>query len=344
MKKALVVLAAAALLLWIVSWFRTPEIVATSAAQSWPGDLGRLDAVANRYPPRQANEATKKLAALAGALPKGDAVETFVGSEIERGALTIGEPPALPDVSAMRDLLLRETLVWGRPGGVGEIGDQETSNARGVQMNVARALVASALGKARTSDPAAWDELRAVWNLARSLERQPQVMTQTAALSMLRMINAVAWKLPLPAPDWFGELQARDAVPRLLEAFQYQAASYWESGTQMFPTKSLADGVEHDRGIAEALSREMRCNVDTPMNELGVDLSSVWHRAFRYRAEREATANALRLREGKPIVPASRCTGGSWASDGATLRFSGEIAPSPKDRAMPLVLRVKAAS
>ena len=35
------------------------------------------------------------------------------------------------------------------------------------------------------------------------------------------------------------------------------------------------------------------------MNDLGTDLSSVWRRAFRHRAEREATANSLRVRVGK---------------------------------------------
>ena len=54
--------------------------------------------------------------------------------------------------------------------------------------------------------------------------------------------------------------------------------------------------------------------------------SSVWRRAFRYRPEREATANALRVREGKSIETGSRCSDGGWTFDGTTLRFSREIA------------------
>jgi hypothetical protein len=77
------------------------------------------------------------------------------------------------------------------------------------------------------------------------------------------------------------------------------------------------------------------------MNELGTNLSSVWRRAFRYRAEREATANALRVREGKSIEARSRCSDGEWMFDGATLRFSREIATPAPDRPMPLMLRVK---
>jgi len=77
------------------------------------------------------------------------------------------------------------------------------------------------------------------------------------------------------------------------------------------------------------------------MNEVGTDLSSVWHRAFRYRAEREATANALRVREGRSIEAKSRCSDGAWTFDGTTLRFTREIATAQPDNPMPLILRVK---
>ena len=83
-----------------------------------------------RWPRLQANDASVKLTALANALPKNDKlVDDFVAREIARGELTIGEPPALPDVSAIRELLLREPIVWERHD---EIGDPDTSDdARG---------------------------------------------------------------------------------------------------------------------------------------------------------------------------------------------------------------------
>jgi hypothetical protein len=339
MKKALVIVAVIALVVWALSWFRSPAAVATAGAQAWPGGLGTLDAVAGRWPPLQANAASVKLTALAKALPKDDAVDEFVWREIAKGELAIGAPPALPDVSAIRALLLREPIVWQRREGIG--GDDDTQTMRVVQLTAARTLVASALAKARANDPAAWEELHAVWKLARSLDGQPQMLTQTAALSMARMINAVAWKMPLPAPAWLGELQQRDGVRPLLESFQYQAASYSEDGLRLFPTKMLADSVDRDRGIAEELFRTTWCEVSPRANELGTDLTSVWRRAFRYRAEREATANALRVREGKPIETASRCSDGWWTFDGTTLRFSRAITTAAPDRPMPLVLRVK---
>jgi len=337
MKKLLIALVAIALLIWVVSWFRTPGTVATAAARPWPGGMGTLETVDKRYPPVKANDASRKLTALVNALPKNDVVDNFVQREIARAELSIGQPPALPDVSAIRELLLREPIVWKL---YEDVGGTDVSAARATQMTAARALVASALNKARAQDSAAWEDLRAVWALARSLEAQPQMMMQTAAFSMARMINAVAWKMPLPAPVWLGELQQRDDVSPLLHAFQYQAATYGRSGASMFPTKWLADSIEHDRRIAETLIHEKRCDVHVPMNDLGTDLSFVWRRAFRYRAEREATANALRVREGKPIETTSRCSDGKWILDGTTLRFGREIATAAPDRPMPLTLKI----
>jgi hypothetical protein len=302
--------------------------------------MGTLHTAADRLPPQQANEASVKLTALANALPKNEAVDEFVRREIARGELTIGGAPAVPDVSAIRDLLLREPVVWQRREGIG--GGNDANAERTAQMTVARVLVASALAKARANDPAAWEDLHAVWKLARSLDGHQQMMAQTAALTAARMINAAAWKMPLPAPAWLGELQARDNVRPLLEAFQHQTASYTDDGLRIFPTKFLAASVDHDRSIAEELFNETRCDVNAHENELGTDLRFVWRRAFRYRAEREATANALRVREGKPVETASACSDGAWTFDnGTTLRFSREIATSAADGPMPLVLRVK---
>src|SRR5688500_7815717 len=237
MKEALtVIVLAIALIAWLFLWFRNEGAVATSAARPWPGGMGSLDAVVNRWPSLKANDASVKLTALATALPENEVVDDFVEREIARGELTIGDSPSLPDVSAIRELLLREPIVWERRV---EFDDTVVAEMRGVQMRVARALVASALTKGRRRDPAAWEDLHAAWKLARSLEAYPQMMAQTAVLTMARMINAVAWKMPLPAPAWLGELQERDNVRPLLEAFQYQAAWYSNDGA-WFRTKSLA--------------------------------------------------------------------------------------------------------
>lgn len=338
MKKVLlIVVISVALVIWVLTWFRAPDAVATSTAKSWPGGLGTLDSVDAKFEPLQKNAASVKLAGLANALPKNEAADEFVWREIARGEVTIGEAPVLPDVSALRELLLREPIVWERHQG---IDHKDTEIMRTIELAVARALVASALAKARENDPAAWEDLHAAWKLSCSMDAHPQLMAKTAALTTSRMINAVAWKMPVPAPAWLSELQKRDHVQPLLAAFQYSAASYADSGS-VFPTKMLATQVEHDRLIAEELSRTTKCEVTAPSNELGVDLTTIWRRAFRYRAEREATASALRAREGKPVQTTSGCSDGAWTYDGTTLRFTREITTAPPDRPMPLVLKVK---
>ncbi len=339
MKKVLiVVIAAIGLAGTVILSFRNEGAVATSAARPWPSGMGTLAAVNERWPPLEPNAASVKLTSLANALPKNEAVDDFVVREITRGELTIGEPPASPDMSTIRELLLREPVIWERHD---EIGDQKAIEMRAMLMTMARALVVSALAKARANNAAAWDDLHAVWKLARTLDGHPQMMIQTAAMAMARMLNAVAWKMPLPAPAWLGELQSRDPVQILLDSFQHQTASYWQSGARMFPTKWLASSIEHDRQIAEQLFDVSACDVNMRMNELGTDLSSVWRRAFRYRAEREATANALRVREGKSIDTRSRCSDGEWTFDGTTLRFTREIPTAAPDTPMPLALRLK---
>lgn len=342
MKKALiVVLAVIGLVGSIFILLRNPRAVAVSASEQWPGQMGNLETAGERWPQVEPNEASVKLTSLSEALPKNDkTVDDFLAREITRNEPRIEEAPQLPDVSSIRDLLLREDVSWQR---YDEVGDQNAIAARTLQMTIARVLVANALAKGRANKREAWDDLQAVWKLARSLHGHPQLMSQTAALAMARMVNAVAWKMPLPAPSWFAEFESTDNVRQLLEAFQHQTSTYWQS-TRFFPTKWFAKSIDHDRKVAEDLFNFTGCDVNPPMNEVGTDLTSVWRRAFRYRAEREATTNAITIREGKDIQTNSRCSDGSWTFDGTTLKFSREISTASPDTPMPLTLQVKRTS
>jgi hypothetical protein len=341
-KKALVMLVVLAAAVYVASWFWAGDEVAAAAARPWPDGLGTLAAVPNRYPPQHENDAARKLAALAGPVAENDAVTTYVRQEIARGELTIGEPPAIAGPSAIRDLLLREPVVWER-----DLLQQHGGLLPKVAMHLSlmRVLVASALGRARQPDGAAWDDLHAAWNLTKALDGHPNVILRAVAMSMTRAINAVAWKMPLPVPAWFGEVQDRDLVQPLFETAQYENWRRWKEET--FPLKPFAERIERERTLKGELARATECelnrviergNRSDPNDRLDIG----WQRAFRYRVEREATANALRARAGQSIEERSHCSDGAWSFDGKTLRFAKPIAlPEKIDTSMPLTLHVR---
>jgi hypothetical protein len=303
--------------------------------------LGTLAAVPDRYPPRHENEAARKLTKLAGSIAENEAITSYVRQEIARGKLTIAEPPRIADVSAIRELLLHEPVVWES-----NLLQQHGGLLLKVAMHrsLMRALIANALGHARRHDAAAWEDLHAAWNLTKSLDGHPQLILQIMAMSMTRAINAVAWKMPLPAPAWFGEVQNRDYVRLLFETLQFENWRKWRE--QKFPVKPFATAIERDRILTSELARVTECecnrvietgNRSDPNGRLDIG----WQRAFRYRVEREATANALRARAGQPIEERSRCSDGRWSFDGKTLRFARPIAlPERRDTSMPLTLHV----
>jgi hypothetical protein len=344
MRKALVILLPLAAAVYVASWFWAGDEVAAAAARPWPDGLGNLAAVRDRYPPRQENEAARKLTKLAGPVAENDAVTAYVRQEIARGELAIAAPPTIADLTAIRDLLLREPIVWKR-----EISMQHGGLLQKVSMyqSLMRALVASALGRARRHDAAAWDDLHAAWNLTKSLDGQPPRILRLVAMSMARAVNAVAWKMPLPVPAWFNEVQDRDFVRPLLETLQYE--KWWSWRNQVFPVKPFAETIDRERTLTSELARVTECDfhaapgtrVAPDVADLS-DLDITWQRAFRYRAEREATANALRARAAQPIEEGSHCSDGGWSFDGKTLRFAKPIAlPERRDTSMPLTLRVR---
>jgi len=335
----LVLLAAA---VYVASWFWAGDEVAAAAARPWPDGLGTLAAFTDRYPPQHENEAARKLTRLAGPVAENDAVTIYVRQQIARGELTIAAPPAIADVTAIRDLLLREPIVWER-----DLSQQHGGLLPKVAMHVSlmRALVASALGRARQHDVAAWNDLHAAWNLTKSLDPHPHPILRIVAMSMTRAINAVAWKMPLPVPAWFDEVQSRDFVRPLFETLQYEQWLKWRH--QKFPVKPFAMAIDRERTITGELARMTECEFRGPVETGdrtdpigGLDIG--WQRAFRYRAEREATANALRARAGLPIEEGSHCSDGGGSFDGKTLRFAKPIAlPERRDTSMPLTLRVR---
>src|SRR6266550_690705 len=254
MKKALILLVVLAAAVYVASWFWAGDEVAAAAARPWPDGLGTLAAVPARYPPQHENEAARKLTKLAGPVAENDAVTTYVRQEIARGELTIAEPPTIADLSAIRELLLREPIVWER-----NLSQQHGGLLPKVAMHLTlmRALVASALARARQNDVAAWDDLHAAWNLTKALQEHPHLILRIVAMSMTRAINAVAWKMPLPVPAWFHEVQDRDLVRPLIETLQFEKWRTWRD--QTFPLKPFAERIERERTLASDLMRLTTC-------------------------------------------------------------------------------------
>jgi hypothetical protein len=341
-RKALILLVVLAAAVYVASWFWAGDKVDAAAARPWPNSLGTLASVPARYPPQHENEAARTLTKLAASIAENDPVTAYVRQEIVSGDLTIAEPPRIADLSAIRDLLVREPIVWER-----DLSQQHGSLLPKVAMHLTlmRALVASALGLARQNDIAAWDDLHAAWNLTKALQAHPHVVPRVVAMSMTRAINAVAWKMPLPVPAWFAEAQDRDLVSLLIETLQFE--DWRERSDQIFPLKTFAERIERERTLASELSRMTACEpnlviVTGAHSDPIFRLDIGWRRAFRYRVEREATANALRARAGKPIEESSHCNDGRWSFDGKTLRFTKPIAlPEKRDTSMPLTLRIR---
>jgi len=164
-------------------------------------------------------------------------------------------------------------------------------------------------------------------------------------MSMTRAINAVAWKMPLPVPAWFAEVQERDLVQPLVETMQFEN---WRKVTeQKFPLRTFADRLERERALAGEVARMTECEFNRAIEpgspkDPNDRLDIGWKRAFRYRVEREATANALRARAGQRIEEGSHCSDGRWSLDGTSLRFSKPIAlPEKLDTSMPLTLHTR---
>ncbi|PYQ47219.1 MAG: hypothetical protein DMF59_19470, partial [Acidobacteria bacterium] len=165
--------------------------------------------------------------------------------------------PTIADLSAIRDLLLREPVVWER-----DISLEHGGLLPKVTMylSLMRALVASALGRARQHDVAAWDDLHAAWNLTKSLDGHPHLVLRIVAMSMTRAINAVAWKMPLPVPEWFDEVQKRDLVRPLFETLQYEKWRTWRY--QKFPVKPFAEAIDRERTFTgELAARDLLSHV-----------------------------------------------------------------------------------
>lgn len=335
--------------------------------RAWPMDLGTLEDVPGRFPKRGAGAAALRLAELAKPFGgEGEPVTAFLYAEHERNTIEIGAPPAaLTECLAANETRLdaiREHILRG--GDFGWAVDLEAGVDAPVpdlpmHSAVVRTLVARALVRRD------WDDLRAAFLLARSLEPRPEVVSQVMEVELERTVNAAAWKLPLPAPFWVVELRGGDRRRDFLRAFMVQTWLNWQHANnsillpvaRQYARAAAANFALHQRATAVGLVNRQECGFDATRyfeerirrmpdwNFAGQltmpNYGAVWSRVLKLDVEREATANALRVRAGQPVDPGSRCSDGTWRYADGRLRYTAEL-PRVTGNEMPLTLVISA--
>jgi hypothetical protein len=122
---------------------------------------------------------------------------------------------------------------------------------------------------------------------------------------------------------------------------------------------STVNFTRHQRETAEQIAAATACTFDggafaqqrldaiprwnIPARIVTPNMGAAWQRAFRTMAEREATANAMRMAQGQPIVATSACSDGAWKYENGRLSFSRDLPPfNSVENAMPLSLAIPA--
>jgi hypothetical protein len=372
------------LVLWIVTASATRIGWQRAGRAPWPANLGTIADFESRFPKRDPSAAALHLMVLARPLgidftPKmksgDDAIQrtttTYVKSEQASGELAITEPPSetaaliashAREIDAVRDHLVQGgEIAWSMD--LSKAFEAPLPNLL-AHMHLHRLLVARALMRARAHDLGAWGDLQAASELGRSLHARPELVSQLVALSIARNVNAAAWKMPLPAPQWF--LRPVDHERLLLRGMQGDAWLFWKHGADVLETPFApvirpffwaveGNMVAHQRRTAMELSTITACGFDAKelfdrrlssiprWNVIAriamPNTHSVWSRVKRFKAEREATHNALRIRAGQPIASQSICSDGTWRYAEGWLRFSRDLPrASESETVLPLTL------
>ena len=233
---------------------------------------------------------------------------------------------------------------------------------------LARALAANALVKARGGDASAWDDVHAIVLLARPLLRHEDADSAAFGLSLDRLANGVARKLPPPAPLWWREVNEIDARRAVIAAEQAEAWLTWHwldrirgrhrmafLVSPLFDA-SLSSYLNGKRRAAEEFAAGHDCAFDVKKSDrrwqfpawsmlkrnryLTGGSGLAFQRAAVFDFERSATERVMAIKEHRPIPNTSRCTDGTWSYADGVLRFSIPIPIEPPGKqAVPGTLR-----
>jgi hypothetical protein len=223
---------------------------------------------------------------------------------------------------------------------------------------LARMLAAHALVNARSADPAAWDDTRAIYMLAKSLWQRSDSPSIDVAIFASRVANGVARKLPPPVPAWWRELDAIDARHIVIAAHQEDAFKWsnWTDAamhrglvTRMifspFFNASHAAFLNRRRMTAEEFSAMRNCGADAVKITRKAETQN-WNVFFGFTGsgaarefpharifdfERDAAERVLAIKSHQPLPSTSRCADGVWSHAHGVLEFS---APLPSEQSL----------
>ena len=97
------------------------------------------------------------------------------------------------------------------------------------QMQVARALVGRAEGRAAARDARAEESLRAAFALTASLRGRPEIGSQLVSIAATRLELAAARRIPIDAAAWRERLETLDPRAGMLAAWKRQAWVQYEA-------------------------------------------------------------------------------------------------------------------
>jgi hypothetical protein len=396
MKRTLLYFAGAAILLTGVLWLAGRTLYAPSERREedavWPYDLGKLRDVPKRYPSVDLNTNAADVIRLAEALEIDLAQEAngppppphpsrprtlrpvmrkYLLDSVNDGREQVEAPPeTLAQFLAEHQSALtavRAQLNANAPprwrSDAQDLSDPPRPNLPG-HTELVSLLAADALEHHRTGDDGtAWQDLDAIWKLARGLLAQPDSWSLYNALSSAQILTGIAAKLTPPVPLWWRGLVTFDFDRASAAASQYEA---WRTltFTEHYPAGEPDDDnavhemlrrgaevvvgpfqIERAQRTASAMRRRAtQLSRTPPCGKRGNEYEPLYPRLGRFTIEREGVAKVLLLQEARlatgawpstlPAIDHSQCLGHTWQysrSDDGTMRLALTPAlPGPK--------------
>jgi hypothetical protein len=389
-------LAAGAIVVWLVLTLAARVSVNEAIDAPWPDQLGPVRDAGSRYPAHQTTPEAYMVVQVAAHVriqlgERGEEVSTspidknlddqlieFVYAQLAKPDDAIDAPP--PDVASyLQDHQPALEGLARTVNGAGPLIDwtSDLASERHSYPNIAghlqlaRALAANALVKARGGDASAWDDVHAIVLLARPLLRREDSERVGVALSLDRLANGLARKLPPPVPAWWREVEEIDARRAVVAVEQAESWLTWHwldrlRGRQriraliMSPLfdASLSGYLNEKRRAAEQFLAGHDCALDVKAFDdrwtlaswnllkrnryLTAGTGAAFQRAAVFDFERSGTEGVMAIKEHRATPATSRCTDGRWSYADGALRFSIPVPIEPPGKqAVPGTLRYR---